>query len=119
MSDEPQSGAEAQAPAGGTPAHDGEHPVNPPTPDPAALPPAYGEGDPQPGAEAAPPALTIAPPAADPARDARRATIHALVEEWWSDHMPGSVVGRSTEIWNYVHAAKEALKVKLDRWLGG
>ncbi|HEX3884747.1 MAG TPA: hypothetical protein VHW66_18990 [Stellaceae bacterium] len=39
--------------------------------------------------------------------------VDALVERWWTDHFPGSVVGTVTAIWNHAHAAKEDLKRRL------
>jgi hypothetical protein len=41
--------------------------------------------------------------------------LEALIERWWADHFPGSVVARYTECWNYAHSAKEALKALLRR----
>ncbi len=38
-----------------------------------------------------------------------------LIERWWEDHFPGSVVARDTQAWNVAHAAKEALKRLLSR----
>jgi hypothetical protein len=37
----------------------------------------------------------------------------ALVERWWNDHFPGSVLGHHTEVWNHVFAAKDELKARL------
>ena len=39
----------------------------------------------------------------------------ALVDQWWNDHVPGSVVAGNTEIYNHMHAAKEDLKRRLAR----
>jgi hypothetical protein len=36
--------------------------------------------------------------------------VEALIERWWEDHFPGSVVARYTEAWNVAFSAKEALK---------
>lgn len=36
-----------------------------------------------------------------------------LVDEWHFVHFHGSAVARDTEVWNLVHAAKEALKQQL------
>lgn len=36
-----------------------------------------------------------------------------LVETWWNDQIQGSIIGRSTDIWNYLHGAKEELKERL------
>lgn len=36
-----------------------------------------------------------------------------LIERWWSDHFPGSVVARDTQAWNHAFAAKEDLKHRL------
>jgi hypothetical protein len=33
-----------------------------------------------------------------------------LIERWWEDHFPGSVVARDTAAWNVAHTAKETLK---------
>jgi len=41
--------------------------------------------------------------------------LDALIERWWSDHFPGSAVGRDTAAWNAAHTAKEALKRLLVR----
>jgi hypothetical protein len=41
--------------------------------------------------------------------------IDRLIERWWEDHFPGSVVARHTEAWNFAHAAKENLKRLLSR----
>ena len=40
-------------------------------------------------------------------------TLLDTVEIWFRDHFPGSVVARSVETWNHVHAAKEDLKRRL------
>ena len=37
-------------------------------------------------------------------------SLEHLIERWWEDHFPGSIVARHTEAWNVAHAAKEALK---------
>ena len=50
----------------------------------------------------------------------RAATAHqleALVERWFFDAFHGSVVARSTEVWNAVHDAKEELKRRLAGFL--
>ena len=39
--------------------------------------------------------------------------LDALVEHWFFDTFHGSLVARSTETWNAVHAAKEELKRRL------
>jgi len=95
-----------------------EPPVTDPTPDPAPVSDPPGEGETGGDAPATDqPSVTITPPAEeDPAVVAKRGWINNLVEEWWNDHFPGSVLGRSTEMWNHVHGAKEALKTKLDAW---
>ncbi|MGH7059694.1 MAG: hypothetical protein ACREFH_04840 [Stellaceae bacterium] len=41
--------------------------------------------------------------------------VDKLIERWWEDHFPGSVVARDTEAWNIAHAAKETLKRLLAR----
>jgi hypothetical protein len=38
-----------------------------------------------------------------------------IVDRWFADHIPGSVVARDTEIYNHVHHAKEELKRRLAR----
>ncbi len=38
------------------------------------------------------------------------AGIEALIERWWEEHFPGSVVARYTEAWTVAFSAKEALK---------
>lgn len=47
------------------------------------------------------------------------ANTDVVVDSWWQDHFPGSVVGRDTEIWNYISVAKERLKVLLRGTAGG
>jgi hypothetical protein len=37
-------------------------------------------------------------------------SIDQLIERWWEDHFPGSIVARDTQAWNVAHAAKERLK---------
>ena len=37
----------------------------------------------------------------------------ALVEQWFQDHFPNSVVARATECWNLVSDAKDDLKRRL------
>lgn len=66
-----------------------------PSPQPAPLRPAA------PG-QAPPPAPAAAPAPTD-----------ALVEQWWSDHFPGSAVAQVTAAWNVAFAAKEDLKQRL------
>ena len=39
--------------------------------------------------------------------------LEGLVEQWFFEAFHGSVVARSTEVWNAVHAAKEDLKQRL------
>lgn len=43
----------------------------------------------------------------------------ALIETWWNDHFPGSVVAQMTACWNHAHAAKEDLKQRLAALLDG
>ena len=43
----------------------------------------------------------------------------ALVERWWADHFPGSVVAAYTQAWNVAYSAKEALKALLRRAAAG
>jgi hypothetical protein len=38
------------------------------------------------------------------------ASIELLIERWWADHFPGSMIARDTQAWNVAHAAKEKLK---------
>ncbi len=42
-------------------------------------------------------------------------SLETLIERWWEDHFPGSLVARDTEAWNVAHAAKETLKGILAR----
>ena len=39
--------------------------------------------------------------------------LEGLVEHWFFEAFHGSVVARSTEVWNVVHAAKDGLKQRL------
>ena len=39
--------------------------------------------------------------------------VDALVEHWFFEAFHGSLVARSTEVWNAVHGAKEELKRRL------
>ncbi len=43
--------------------------------------------------------------------------VDALVERWFFDAFHGSVVARSTEVWNAAHEAKEELKRRLAGFL--
>ena len=43
----------------------------------------------------------------------KAATMEALVEHWFFETFHGSLVARSTEVWNAVHDAKEDLKRRL------
>ena len=43
--------------------------------------------------------------------------LETLVERWFFDAFHGSVVARSTEVWNAVHDAKEELKRRLAGFL--
>jgi hypothetical protein len=56
-----------------------------------------------------------AEPSPHPPVSEHGARLEALVDKWWADHFPGSVVARYTECWNYAHGAKEALKALLRR----
>lgn len=47
----------------------------------------------------------------------RAAAYDALVEHWFFDAFHGSLIARSTEVWNAVHAAKEDLKRRLADFL--
>jgi hypothetical protein len=42
-------------------------------------------------------------------RDPVHDPVEALVERWWNDHFPGSVLAHHTEAWNHVFAAKQKL----------
>jgi hypothetical protein len=55
----------------------------------------------------------MAEPMAPPDGDALPHPFDAIVERWWQDHFPGSVVARVTETWNHAFAAKENLKRRL------
>jgi len=48
---------------------------------------------------------------------AARHPVDVFVDQWWADHFPGSVLGHHTEAWNYVWAAKEALRARLKQQL--
>lgn len=43
----------------------------------------------------------------------KAARLDALVEQWFFEAFHGSLVARSTEVWNAVHDAKEDLKRRL------
>ena len=43
----------------------------------------------------------------------RTEAVEGLVEQWFFKAFHGSLVARSTDIWNLVHAAKEDLKHRL------
>jgi hypothetical protein len=43
----------------------------------------------------------------------KAAQMEALVEHWFFETFHGSLVARSTEVWNAVHDAKEDLKRRL------
>ena len=45
--------------------------------------------------------------------------VDALVEHWFFETFHGSLVARSTEVWNAVHSAKEDLKRRLAALLAG
>ncbi len=47
----------------------------------------------------------------------KAAAYDTLVEHWFFDAFHGSVVARSTEVWNAVHDAKEELKRRLADFL--
>lgn len=69
-----------------------------------------------PAAEPAEEAAAEADPVQLPAAAAEPAPapdIAALVDEWWRDVMPGSVLGRYTEAWNHVMGAVDELKRRL------
>lgn len=44
-------------------------------------------------------------------------TLRTLVEHWFFEAFHGSVVARTTESWNHVHAAKEELQRRLSAFL--
>lgn len=44
---------------------------------------------------------------------AQPSNVENLVETWFNDHFPGSIVARSAEVWNHVQQAKENLKARL------
>lgn len=55
---------------------------------------------------------TKAAPTAPPESEFNK--IEDLVELWFRDHFPNSVVSRAgSEVWNLVHGAKESLKERL------
>jgi hypothetical protein len=72
--------------------------------EPQAAPPA-----PPPSLRPAAPGIVAPAPAAAPVPVAS----DVLVDAWWADTFPGSVVGRSTDVWNFVFVAKEDLKRRL------
>ena len=45
------------------------------------------------------------------------AHVDALVEYWFFEAFHGSLIARSTEVWNAVHGAKEDLKRRLAGFL--
>ena len=45
------------------------------------------------------------------------ARLEALVEHWFFETFHGSLVARSTEVWNAVHDAKEDLKRRLSGFI--
>ena len=47
----------------------------------------------------------------------KAARLEALVERWFFETFHGSLVARSTEVWNAVHGAKEDLKRRLADFL--
>jgi hypothetical protein len=53
-----------------------------------------------------------APPAPAAAAEAPH-PLAELVDRWWADHFPGSVVGRDTQIWNHAFRATQDLKRRL------
>lgn len=63
------------------------------------------------------PAPISEPIAAEPQREPEvgpsGGDIAAQVEAWWNEHIHGSIVGRNTEILNYLRRAVEALKRRL------
>jgi len=58
---------------------------------------------------------SAAPDVAKPAAPRLPAATDALVEDWWSDHFPGSAVAQVTAAWNVAFAAKEDLKQRLQK----
>ena len=45
--------------------------------------------------------------------DAPASNTDAIVDGWFADHFPGSIVAQTTEVWNHVHAAVAELKRRL------
>jgi hypothetical protein len=43
----------------------------------------------------------------------KAAPLDAVVDRWFGDHFPGSVVARDVDAYNYVHGAVEELKKRL------
>ncbi len=43
--------------------------------------------------------------------------LEAIVEHWFFELFHGSVVARSTEVWNHVYGAKDELKRRLAAFL--
>ena len=44
-------------------------------------------------------------------------TLRTLIEHWFFEAFQSSVIARSTEAWNHVHAAKEELQRRLVAFL--
>jgi sarcosine oxidase delta subunit len=42
-------------------------------------------------------------------------SIDQIVEDWWDNHIRGSVVGQHTQIWNHLMVCKDHLKEMLRR----
>lgn len=56
----------------------------------------------------------VAEPTTDPASEPEpQSAVHALVEKWWNDMFPGSIIARDTLCWNHAMSAKEELKKRL------
>ncbi len=50
--------------------------------------------------------------------EAKVRQLDQLVEHWFFQAFHGSLVARTTEVWNHVHGAKEELKRRLAALLG-
>lgn len=38
-----------------------------------------------------------------------------IIDNWWESYIRGSIAGRNTEVWNYLHTAVKTLKTMLDQ----
>ena len=57
---------------------------------------------------------TAAPPSPD--APATPQSLESVIERWWQDHFPGSLVAQVTSVWNHAFAAKEDLKRRLQNF---